>query len=326
MASDAKIAEQNDDAPVVILDEPSLAPGSLPKGRPVVHETAAEARARIGEQDLSNSGYYMTPEVVADGSATFRATGKPQANQKQGMTKEQAASSVAAGRRFEETVLSGISGFDHPDKLMKRRGWLFLFLIVGCIGVVTMPILIHFKHASMPVRALPSIAFTSSEIITKISPRELRVFTEQLISRMNRWSSWNLDGTRKSVLPFFSPEIANQIDSKFLNLAKENAKDGWRRNCYITGSLQTRNDSDIVYTVEVYYDVEEALEKAAKRAEGNRFVREMVFLDVIRVDKTDENDVGLQVTNYHEFSEDEYIKRFGEDPWSAFRSVPKKAP
>jgi hypothetical protein len=226
--------------------------------------------------------------------------------------------------RFAETSLTGLSGFDHPDKLMARRGWLFLSLCCGCLVLFAITIATHFKNANAPIKVVPSIAYTEGERQTKIERGELRNFAERVVTRQNTYSSWNADGVRKSILPFYSAEIAGAINDQFLADLKAQGSTGHRQVCFITGTIFGPVDTDTVYNVKVFYDIAEALERIDKKAESMRMIREMVDMDVIRVDKTEENPLGLQIIRNRAYGEDEYKRIFGDDAWTIIRT-PKAA-
>ena len=233
-----------------------------------------------------------------------------------------------AGDHYHEDSLSGFDGLDHPDKLSAQRSWLLYILLAGCCGLIILQFAIYIGHTSQPVKIIPSIAYTNAEVSTAIHRGELRVFAERLISRKNTWNSWSLDYARSTVVPYFAPEIAGNVNDQMVKEYTENARTNKRQICMIDQSIPGRVQNQTVYNVRVAYSIAEGYEKqGGKMLEHLRMSRFVADLDVIRVETTEENPDGLQVIRFREYAEDEYLRLGGDDVWEIMRSLgkPKKA-
>lgn len=227
---------------------------------------------------------------------------------------------IANGRRFTETTLSGFDGLDHVDKLRGRRSLYLIILLVNCGLLLLMVGLTYLKFAHAPVKLIPSYAVTSTEVGTTIDRGDLRAFAERVIVRKNTWNDFNADYVRKNTILFFAPEIAGAIDKE---MADEMARDHHKRQvCFITGSVPRKPINDTVYPVLVVYEVAEGLENSdGKSMERMRLAKMVAELEVVRVNRTDDNPVGLQIIRYREYSDQQWLSNGGDDVWTILRRL-----
>lgn len=234
--------------------------------------------------------------------------------------------SIEKGMAFEPSSLTGLTGFDHPVKLIARRGLWLIILVIGCLVNAILMITIYSKWLVSPIEVRPSLVFELDTADTKIDSFDLRVFGENLVSRMNRWSSWTIDGVKESVLPFFSPERKSDIDALFEEWKKKKTKDGIRSNCFITGSIPLGVENNTIYSIAVYFEKIESLEEEGRRVLNEMLFRRMVVLDVVRVQEAPDNPQGLQVIGYTEYTEQQVKSRYNQDPWTGIRNVKRVTP
>jgi len=233
---------------------------------------------------------------------------------------------IESGDKNAHHSLTELKGFDHPLKLGARRGlWLWI-LAIGCVVHVVLMFTIYSRwlHASVEIR--PSVVFEENNAETAISEVDLRTFAETLISRMNRWSPWSLDTLKTLILPYFSPERQSDLERLFDLWQKSKAKEGIRSNSFITGSIALGVENKTVYSIVVYYEKIESLEKEGTRILSESLIRRAVVLDCVRVEATAENQTGIQVIGYTEYTEQQVKDQFNIDPWTGIREVTPVTP